>query len=112
VVDLPDYRKRRDPYRGGPALSELARLAGHGRRYDAFYASVAGLSILHDRISLVDASLVASSHILTPGRVTDTYLLSLAKSYGGKLATFNRRLSTLVVPEGPKTLHIIGDDDR
>lgn len=66
----------------------------------------------HDRISLVDASLVASSHILTPGQVTDTYLLALAKSYGGKLATFDRRLSTLAVPDGRETLHIIGVDDR
>jgi predicted nucleic acid-binding protein len=44
--------------------------------------------------------------------VTDTYLLALARSYDGKLATFDRRLSTLAVPEGRETLHIIGVDDR
>lgn len=49
---------------------------------------------------------------LTPGQVTDTYLLALARSYDGKLATFDRRLSTLAVPEGRETLHIIGVDDR
>lgn len=73
---------------------------------------LSGYQFWQDRISLVDAGLVASSHILIPGQVTDTYLLALAKSYDGKLATFDRRLSTLAVPEGRKTLHIIGLDDR
>lgn len=71
-----------------------------------------GYQFWRDHISLVDAQLVASSHILTSAQVTDTYLLALAKSYNGKLATFDRRLSTLAVPDGRETLHIIGIDDR
>jgi uncharacterized protein len=45
--------------------------------------------------------------ILTAGQVTDTYLLALAKSRGGKLATFDRRLSTLAVEDGRSALHLI-----
>ncbi|MCD7109827.1 PIN domain-containing protein [Rhizobium sp. DKSPLA3] len=38
---------------------------------------------------------------------TDTYLLGLARSKGGKLATFDRRLSTQAVIGGAEALHVI-----
>ncbi len=59
-----------------------------------------------------DFSLVAGAHvdpgrILTPGQVTDTYLLALARLRGGQLATFDRKLSTEAVAEGKSALHLI-----
>ena len=62
-----------------------------------------------DGISLVDAEHVDSEQVLTSGQVTDTYLLALAVAHGGKLATFDRRLSAKAVKGGKAALHIIGD---
>jgi len=40
-------------------------------------------------------------------RVTASYLLALALERGGKLATFDARLVTDAVINGPKALHLI-----
>lgn len=45
------------------------------------------------------------SSILISSQVTDSYLLALAVANGGKLASFDRRLSTKAVKPAP---HIIG----
>ena len=60
-----------------------------------------------DDVSLVDDEAVDPSRVLTPGQVTDTYLLALAKQHGGQLATFDRRLSTAAVKGGKSALHLI-----
>lgn len=74
-------------------LTQLRSLSGH-----QFWA---------DDISLPDETLVDSTHLLTPGQITDTYLLALAKFHGGRLATLDRRLSTAAVKDGKTSLHII-----
>ena len=61
-----------------------------------------------DDISLFGVDHVDPMHILTPGQVTDTYLLALAIAHGGRLATFDRRLSTKAVKGGKAALHLIG----
>ena len=61
-----------------------------------------------DDLSLVDAIHVDASHILTSAQVTDTYLLALARSKEGKLATLDRRLITTAVRGGKAALHLIG----
>jgi toxin-antitoxin system PIN domain toxin len=61
-----------------------------------------------DDLSLVDAPHVDASHILTSAQVTDTYLLALAASKGGRLATLDRRLITTAVKGGKSALYIIG----
>ncbi len=61
-----------------------------------------------DSLSLTDAAHVDTSQVLTSAQVTDTYLLALARANRGKLATFDRRLSTKAVRSGKETLHIIG----
>jgi hypothetical protein len=61
-----------------------------------------------DDLSLVASELVDAGQITTPGQVTDTYLLALAVANRGKLATFDRRLSTKAVRRGKATLHVIG----
>lgn len=52
---------------------------------------------LHTRwpseVSLLDASVVDRSRLHGPGQVTDAYLLALAVHHGGRLVTFDRRIS-------------------
>lgn len=56
---------------------------------------------------MLDPRYVTSSELLTPNQVTDTYLLALAVSRGGMLATPNRRLSPKAVNKGKEWLHLI-----
>lgn len=60
-----------------------------------------------DSISLVETPGLDVAKVLTAGQVTDTYLLALAKSRGGRLATFDRKLSTLSVAGGKSALCLI-----
>lgn len=62
-----------------------------------------------DDISLLNTDHVDANHVLTPAQVTDTYLLALAAAHGGKLATFDRRLSVKAVKNGKAALAIVGD---
>lgn len=60
-----------------------------------------------DSISLVETPSLDVAKVLTAAQVTDTYLLALAKSRNGRLATFDRKLSTVSVTEGKSTLCLI-----
>lgn len=62
-----------------------------------------------DGLSLIGSELVEATEIMTPGQVTDTYLLALAISHGGQLATLDRRLSTRAVRRGASGLRIVED---
>jgi len=62
-----------------------------------------------DDISLVDSDHVDAAQVLTSAQVTDSYLLALAVAHGGKLATFDRRLSIKAVKGGKAALHLIGE---
>ena len=70
--------------------------------------SLAGHEFWPDDLSLLSEEHVDVEHLLDSKQVTDTYLLALAKSRGGKLATFDRRLVTNTVRGGDKALHVIG----
>ena len=61
-----------------------------------------------DDLSLVGNERIDPTRIRTSGQVTDTYLLALAQARGGRLATFDRRLSTAAVREGKAALFLIG----
>ena len=83
---------------GSPAIvaeivSKLVKLPGH-----AFWP---------DDVSLVSSAEVDFANILTSAQVTDAYLLALAKAHGGRLASFDRKLSTAAVEDGKTTLHLI-----
>ena len=59
-----------------------------------------------------DLSLLASDHIETAAlsasdQVTDTYLLALSVHHRGRLATFDRRISTAAVVGGAEALAVI-----
>lgn len=60
-----------------------------------------------DDLSLVGSEHVDATKIMTSGQVTDTYLLALAKARGGRLATFDRRLSVAAVRAGKSAFHLI-----
>ncbi len=62
-----------------------------------------------DDISLVDPAKVDPAQILTSAQVTDSYLLALAVSHGGRLATFDRRLSVKAVKGGKAALQLIAN---
>ena len=47
---------------------------------------------------------------ITPGRLTDIYLLGLASRHGGKLATLDRRIPVHAVQGGSEALQIIESD--
>ncbi len=97
----------------------VLRIVGHPRYPNtpgspaAVAALVAGLRELPghhfwtDDISVVASPSVDAARILTAAQVTDTYLLALAKAHGGKLATFDRRVSAAAVKGGKAALHII-----
>lgn len=60
-----------------------------------------------DAISLLDGDLVDARRLTVSKQLTDTYLLALAASHGGKLATFDRRLVTSAVKGGDEALCVI-----
>ena len=70
--------------------------------------SVAGHVFWPDDISLRDADRFSAARMLIAGQVTDSYLLALAVSKGGRLATLDRRLSGVAVNKGARSLHLIG----
>ena len=70
--------------------------------------SLPGHVFWHDDISLLDSDIVDIDQVKTPGQLTDTYLLALAASHAGQLATLDRRLSPRAVRHGRAALHVIG----
>lgn len=74
------------PAAAAAMLSEARSLPGH-----RFWA---------DEISLFSSPHVAMASIAGYRQVTDTYLLALAVHNGGRLATFDRRLSVQAVEGG------------
>jgi toxin-antitoxin system PIN domain toxin len=75
-----------------PSLLSLRALPGH-----RFWP---------DDLSLLDGGHVDPNRLLASGQVTDTYLLALARSKAGRLATFDRRLVTSAVRGGAVSLLI------
>ena len=60
-----------------------------------------------DDISLLDAEKLDTTRLLSSSQVTDSYLLALACTHGGQLASFDRRLVTDAVRNGTRGLHLI-----
>ena len=94
IVGNPGYV----PPVGSPAvvaqtLAALCILPGH-----QFWA---------DDISLLDPEICDTSRLSLSRHLTDSYLLALAASRGGKLATFDRRLVTDAIKGGRQALHLI-----
>lgn len=76
-----------------PALMAIRALPGH-----AFWP---------DSVSLVDEAAVDHASLSSHSRVTDAYLLALARAHRGKLATMDQRLAADVVPDGRASIELI-----
>ncbi len=70
--------------------------------------SLPGHEFWPDSLSLLDGRQVDTERLSDSAQVTDTYLLALASSHRGRLATFDRHLVTNAVTNGSKALHLIG----
>jgi toxin-antitoxin system PIN domain toxin len=94
IVGHPKY-----PNSPGPpsavvhALTSIRALPGH-----AFWP---------DSISLADSQAADASLLSSQSRVTDSYLLALARAHQGQLATLDHKLATDVVAEGKGFLLLI-----
>ena len=94
IVGHPKY-----PNSPGPpsavvsALQAIRALPGH-----AFWP---------DSLSMAESGFVDASLLTSHARVTDSYLLALARANLGQLATLDRRLAHEVVPEGESSLALI-----
>lgn len=60
-----------------------------------------------DSISLVEGDLADPALLSSHSRLTDSYLLALARANKGKLATLDQKLVTEVVAEGKSALVLI-----
>lgn len=88
-------------YAGGPGSpAAVAQVMERFRR-------LPGHRFWPDDISLLDATSIDTDRVRTAAQVTDTYLLALAVVHGGKLATFDRRLSDAAVHRGKAALFVI-----
>ena len=94
IVGHPKY-----PNSPGPP-SSVAKLLAAFRELPGHHFWPAKISIADN--SQVDVALL-SSH----SRVTDSYLLALARSYRGRLATMDHRLAPDAVPNGAASLELI-----
>lgn len=76
-----------------PIVKQLRAVSGHHFWADDFSLAA------HDDID--------ATRLLSSGQITDTYLLALAKTHCGALATFDRRLVVDAVTDGKSSLHLI-----
>lgn len=94
IVGHPKY-----PNSPGPPSAAVAALAAlRGLPGHAFWA---------DTVSLLEPGHVDVSLLSSHARVTDSYLLALARVNHGRLATLDHKLATEVVPEGKAALALI-----
>ena len=94
IVGHPKY-----PNSPGPPSTVASALAA--------IRSLPGHAFWPDSISLADSSFVDASLLSSHSRVTDSYLLALARANKGQLATLDHKLATEVVPEGKASLALI-----
>jgi uncharacterized protein len=73
----------------------------------ASFQGLPGHAFWPDEVSLLDPKRVDTARLLDSAQVTDSYLLALACSHGAQLATFDQRLITDAVINGPQALHLI-----
>jgi uncharacterized protein len=92
VISNPSYPGRRTTVHDAiQRLSQFRESGGH--------------TFWPDSATLCDTRLIRSDHLLGHGQLTDAYLLALAVTYGGRLATFDRSIPLAAV-EGAKANHL------
>jgi predicted nucleic acid-binding protein len=91
----------------GEVISALARQALRPTAGVRETRKLPGHVFWADDISLLDAGKFDLVRLLNASQVTDSYLLALACSHVGKLATFDRRLAAGAVVNCAQGLHLI-----
>ena len=86
--------------RYGPASVPMARLIGNLTQFTQAEAH----EFWAEDFSLLTNPDIHSDKLTSAAQLTDTYLLALAVSNGGKLATLDRRLSPRAVEGGERAL--------
>ncbi len=97
IAGKPSYRMLGTPADMAMILQQVCARPGH-----VFWP---------DSLSLVSSPLVDCRQLAGHGQITDTYLLALAVQNGGRLATFDRRLSPGAVDGGADALALIQSAD-
>jgi toxin-antitoxin system PIN domain toxin len=94
IMAQPGYPNPRPAARVAERLAEACRHPSH-----AFWP---------ESVSLLRPGLIAWERVLGPRQITDAYLLALSAAHGGRFVSFDRRISTDLVPSaGPANLQII-----
>ncbi|HTX76652.1 MAG TPA: TA system VapC family ribonuclease toxin [Terracidiphilus sp.] len=73
----------------------------------AVFLSLGGHEFWPDDVTLFDAARIDASRLLESAQITASYLLALACSHGGKLATFDRHPVADAVTGGAGAIHRI-----
>jgi toxin-antitoxin system PIN domain toxin len=60
-----------------------------------------------DSLSIAEDAFFAAGLLSSHARVTDSYLLALARANNGRLATMDQRLATEAVPNGREALELL-----
>lgn len=94
IVGHPKY-----PNSPGPPSTVISALTA--------MRALPGHTFWPDSISLAHSALVDASLLSSHARVTDSYLLALARANKGQLATLDHKLATDVVAEGKAALAFI-----
>ena len=95
--DGPPDRSHRTPCCASSANPAIPTARGRHQRHQFW----------PDSLSLLDQSHVDPSRLLEATQLTDTYLLALAVHRGGRLVSFDRRLSCEGVAGGREALWLI-----
>lgn len=90
-----------------PAYSLSPRTAAAVRRAMEAFCARARHRFCPDDISLLDGGHLAKPEALTPARITDLYLLALARHHGARLATLDRRIPADAVNGGAAAMEVI-----
>lgn len=71
------------------------------------FRKLPGHAFWPDDVSLLERQHVNAARLLDSAHLTDSYLLALAHAHNGQLASFDQRLVTDAVVDGPRMLHVI-----
>lgn len=94
IITTPTYRPAPAPLDvAAVALKDLCKTPDH-----EFWSADGDMT---------DHSFIDATRLGKGGHVTDAYLLALAASRGGRLATFDRKMRTDAVPGGKAALLVI-----
>lgn len=83
-----------------PAYSERLGTSADVRQVLAAFCADPRHEFCPDDVSLLDPARLVRPALLTAARVTDLYLLALARHHGARLATFDRRIPADAIEGG------------